>query len=795
MIDNNSALLAYVRSTINAVLMLVVIFAAGGCDNGGSSNDNQSTDEPQLQIFPTGNIQFISEEAKLELLVDNQPMLQRIVNDSISLYASTGPGQPSALPGVIIIDDGGPFYSNGHRATFIREGEEELWWFAALDKPEEVAQIIWQVADRPFDGSEQNWQSPPGLIQAGEVSAEVNEFTIDFSQFSKEELPDGPILIDDIDFVQPTNNRLNPEQRIFYVRAIATGVDGNIIGGEPGNGLEILYGDRLTYRPTQPEIVLGFDLLSGEKAGQLEYSVEFPNTLIDSEFVLYNQALLYPWYFRPDGYPENTDTIYIQVTQSVPETEYDSWREPTGLVYEMKLEEGQEDFDNLSDVFHGIPVDLMAFSGVPPKLLYMRAVALSDGPDTGSVSARYSDVVQLRYVQDETDFVYIPPPEVVAIDANVPSVRLIEYQPIQWENPEWMYHYLVVRQPTRGEYYSNAIGISNPDELMANMPVNTEIYLSPPQEDDGSWLSNAWDSIKDFFSSITGFIADITNWISEKYADIKSELVNFVAEHLPLVPEDYRELLKDALRYMVDYGLVTIGVPPELPTFDQLTNMGTDYLASQALAQAGIPANELTIESVNELSGRIAESTTAAATSGSTPNPLNWNFVRQLPKSLYRPAYMILEISNDSDEPSPPGMLRGRSLVELTLADLSDPKKQTLVASFGGWRQFEAYLPFQNIPIPPLLPQQTIRVPVFLKEYIGESYPWFNHKIDYTDYSQIYNNLGEYTFTARVDFTLPPLEQYMEEQEIVEEENTVYKYQSTSEGISFTTHPGDAYIP
>ena len=42
-------------------------------------------------------------------------------------------------------------------------------------------------------------------------------------------------------------------------------------------------------------------------------------------------------------------------------------------------------------------------------------------------------------------------------------------------------------------------------------------------------------------------------------------------------------------RFLLDAGLVALGIPPSLPNFDQLMNEGLDYLASSVVEQIGVP--------------------------------------------------------------------------------------------------------------------------------------------------------------------------------------------------------------
>jgi hypothetical protein len=88
-------------------------------------------------------------------------------------------------------------------------------------------------------------------------------------------------------------------------------------------------------------------------------------------------------------------------------------------------------------------------------VLYIRFVALSPGNAPGTVKTNYSKVVKVNYGDYEClHFKYFAPPEVKKIDANIPQVKLLEYEPIQWEYFDWMYWYEVVRQPTYKEYFT-----------------------------------------------------------------------------------------------------------------------------------------------------------------------------------------------------------------------------------------------------------------------------------------------------------------------------------------------------
>jgi hypothetical protein len=483
----------------------------------------------------------------------------------------------------------------------------------------------------------------------------------------------------------------------------------------------------------------------------------------------------------------------------------DVWRDPTGLVHEIKVVSGEADFDAFaSNPYHALPIDIQSFATQSPAQFYVRAVALRNGPNIGTVIANYSKTVIIKYGTQESEFTYYLPPEVVTLHANLPDVRLLEYQPIRWEYQNWMYYFEVVRQPTQKEYYTMLpeTMLPNPNALMPDLQVGKVINLTPPPPEDTSWLQDAWNAVSNFFSSLTDFLADVANWVSETYADVKSDLVEFVANNFPAIPEDWRDELQTALTYGLDYGLASVGIPPSLPNFDELSNMSTDYLAATALEQAGIPANEIiqdtAINAVEDLSNKIEESISQQANSGHTPNPMNWNFVKPYHLAIYRPAYIQFEIENTSNQETPPGVLSGKVFRQLVTSDLSQPYFMDIHSAYGGL-YFDLFRPVSEAHIPRLLPGQRLRIPLFLKEHTGQAYPWPNSvgsypRVQPNDFLKMYNNFGEQTkFSFRIDFALPPAQQAAIASG--EPNDKLYEYASTSRGFNFTRDPTDSYLP
>lgn len=98
--------------------------------------------------------------------------------------------------------------------------------------------------------------------------------------------------------------------------------------------------------------------------------------------------------------------------------------------------------------------------------------------------------------------------------------------------------------------------------------------ICEPEPEEESWL----EAVVDF---VTGAI----DWASTAYADLKAEVVSFVASAMPPGLCD-----ESCVGTLLDAGLVALGIPPDIPNFDQLTDQGLDYLAERAVSEAGVPA-------------------------------------------------------------------------------------------------------------------------------------------------------------------------------------------------------------
>ena len=86
---------------------------------------------------------------------------------------------------------------------------------------------------------------------------------------------------------------------------------------------------------------------------------------------------------------------------------------------------------------------------------------------------------------------------------------------------------------------------------------------------------------KEWYEEFVDFVKPAVNWISETYQYLKEKLVDLLADIFCGGDETCKEVLMMGL----NAGLAALGVPPSLPNFDQLVDMGIDYLASELAEQ------------------------------------------------------------------------------------------------------------------------------------------------------------------------------------------------------------------
>jgi hypothetical protein len=786
----------------------------------------------------------LSEEEKFSKIDFNNRMFRPIFKPKITLTAQDG-----------YASDGTPNYSPSPYAQLVSSRGDKIESFK-ISLPSDVvsktSHIIWQVSLVPFDGKpvESASHAPGGLLMSGKLSSSATMFSIDFGKVEqadnalrKPKANTIQVKSKNINYMaylsQPNTkintNNINPSinpsitsptitsptiilpnknildisklinnasseqksvlQRTYYVRAYPVDSLGNSIG-DAGSGLPVIYGEPLPARSDgTKKVYLPINLHIARQSGKVTYDGEFPNSFFnyDAGRILYTDSDK-TYSVLPLGYPSNTQELRVQVSlEKYTSSSDDNLSNTPGLVYEKSIFPNDPIFKGLKNSkTEGIEIDFSNFVPTDDQLpedknipYYIRVLSFIKGTQPGSAKALYSETVTISYGKHnpQSTNLFL---EQIKINPPIPVITKFNYSPIQWEAINWQQHYIVFRQPT----YKDIFGIFGNNEPYKAYAVGTKIDFSQAPKEDKSWWDEACDAITGFFQDLVSFVSKVTSWVSKAYADLKSGLIKFVASSFPA---GWQGLIEKALTAVVDYGLASIGIPPTLPNFDELSELGIDYLATVAMESANIPANEL-IEYgkdklTDELAGGLKKNITSSTTT-SSPNPMNWNFIKLDPGDLYRPAYMTVELYNPNDIATPEGML---NCTVDTMLDLSlngtDPNVTSLYKSYGSPLIY-LYKPVIGMKIPAIEPGERLTVPIFLEEMVGSSIYSGGPVVEKNSFGTMYG-MGEYNFSITIDYKLPPLAEEIKRQKYTE--NAIYSYSVFSNSIIFTSLPNKSF--
>lgn len=719
-------------------------------------------------------------------------------------------------------------FGTGQFAAIIDSAGSKIHPFQISLPPDilnQTSQIVWQVSRIPFDGAPTGFfaRKQPGIVLSGTLPKTSTSFNIDFGKIDNSILPlikpinlfgsntklaslNFPIFsppdVDFPDIILPgmgydfNDLLITGEDKVtgpvtYYVRAYPVDGLGKSIG-DTGTGLPVLYGEQLAGRVNllQSALLNTFKLKAAYRPGDVSYGKEFANTFSDSSEVGFGSQDAKRYSFLPVDIPQATQKLILQVMLTKPSTDYDDWKDPAGLVFEKTYMPDDPKFIALKGTNpYGLEVDFSSL--IPPiedlggeKLpYYVRAVALMKGGQPGTAVARYTNHITVSY-GDTGQIKFL---EHVQIDPKIPKVVSVSFQPIKWEEANWAMHYVVMEQPTYKDVFGDMGGMlgSLADKPYEPYKVGTKLDFTP-QPEEKSWWEEAWDAISEFVSNVVELVKSVVNWVSSTFDKIKSGLISAVLSIIDL-PEPYNSALKTALTALVDYGLASIGIPPSLPNFDDLANMGVDYLATVAMEQAGVPAEDFIKEGVKDLAEGIGEEIKTSTKGGGQPNPLDWDFVKFDPDYLYRPAYILVKIKNTYNDPTPKGRLFFRADKQLDSGLMGKDQATSFIISATGSTYIQVYKPIYGLEIPQLAPGQEITIPLILEEYIGA--PLYNGGPNITKsvFSQMYYNVGKYDFYVNLEYDLPPIQEAIEEGGYTQE--AIYSYSTTGTYITFQTEP------
>ncbi len=228
--------------------------------------------------------------------------------------------------------------------------------------------------------------------------------------------------------------------------------------------------------------------------------------------------------------------------------------------------------------FQEIDLDVSGMFGpvtTKEQPLYIRAVAVDSN---GQLVATPSNPILWRCVSTPLKLTPAPPPATPSPTPRMVITQSVQYVPPIDRDPNFERRVVTSRVATglEANVVSAFTGMKE-----KSYPAGTKVFLPVPKKEDKSLFEAVADVVKGFINAL----ASIVDWASQMYAKLQMAIVSAVADFTGLPPE--------VVNFALQCAMSAIGLPPQLPNFDQLMDQGLDYMVATACQQAGFPDSEM----------------------------------------------------------------------------------------------------------------------------------------------------------------------------------------------------------
>lgn len=245
----------------------------------------------------------------------------------------------------------------------------------------------------------------------------------------------------------------------------------------------------------------------------------------------------------------------------------------------------------------------------------------------------------------------------------LPAVKILAYHPPKYFSPD-----------DRSQRF---IVLANCPPMVLDMmkwKVGQQVRLSP-KRDEG--IGGIGDAVGVAF----GALEDVVNWVSKAWSDLQAEFVDGICGG----NSTCKSLAGPALKI----GLMYVGIPPDLPNYNELCSMGKDYVASYVADQTGVPA-EYVRAGIDQMTDVV----------NNPPGGAGGTFLWPDPAFQDQPARIEVLLTNPGKKPTDGAVLWLR--YGSTQGDSA-----THPPLIPTWLDTQT-------PLPPLQPGESLRFPIFL---------------------------------------------------------------------------------
>jgi hypothetical protein len=637
-------------------------------------------------------------------------------------------------------------------------------WFNAENNAENAEKMVWQLSRIPFWGTKEIFGSEAGILASGEIGKAGGEFSIDLKALCEElSKPDSERGAD-----QPFLPKSIAYE--FHLRVVALDANGDCIG-DPGQGLSFSYGPaevlpdlNSTSFADNSKIALLLHL----PVPYTSYSYEYRRVSPD----VHNADLsdkADDVFFGGLGDSQEGDEIIkkaVKVELQVATSPFTNasalgFTQPDGLVYSYvdtapKIWGFADGYGYFTPDGHAIEYEqfvpskeeLDAMGGI---YYYVRGLFYVPDEENPSVLRPYpSETLTVAFRATPS---YKNEIKKITVKSYAPYVQFWGYVPVQWEDPNYDEYFEVTRRIEAEEMNFTIRNTKTGDFLLrykehiAKYGWTREQYQAKLDQMLPQYASFRYvKSAPGFWDEFFGLLKAIYDGVSKAYANAKDAVVSLV-DYIPLIGDDARGFLKKAATYAIDYGLMSIGLPPSLPNLDLLAEDGMDYLikmgVDEALCAAGVPpdslaAAEITEQVQKQLTDGLTNELTKAVLA-QQQNPFRASFLRISRAKLYRPAHVAVFVKNYSKTHTTPAG----------------------TVSFSCGNSFDIYKT-RVVDIPPLKPGESTTVYLYL-DHLRNQYDGYNKYFD----KKYYGDSGKpYIMRVGASFDIPDVRVAAREQGI-----------------------------
>lgn len=334
-------------------------------------------------------------------------------------------------------------------------------------------------------------------------------------------------------------------------------------------------------------------------------------------------------------------------------------------------------------IYKDIKMDSSMLSGFfynidEPRKFYIRIVPLDE------IKMPLRKISNDIIVQEERNKAWKQPPLALNNDYVITNIK---YVPVQFPNINYQNCAIVTG-------YNEAEIPPNLSQLFKeNYPIGATICPTPAK--DKAWYEKVFNSPVDFVKTT---IEGAANFYNETKNYFKGKFKDFACSAVQGTPETVSDACETLMGAAFDYGMVAVGIPPALPTSEDLTKMAEGQIVELACDkienETGMPIPEVAREQIRN---QVHDYLTQQSGKGTINSGGYVNF-KAHPLGQFQTAYLQVEVTRVSKNSSVTGIVNFEvsdyTSRTIKVYDVVKKKSDPLNVNCNLYEQTYGYVPY-----------------------------------------------------------------------------------------------------